>query len=286
MKIMKIFFRICEIIKEIQRRSNEHHATAYAAQLAYFIILSIFPLLIFLFSIFGRFSLDSERIIKILLNILPQESAIVISNYIQNMVYIEHMEVMPVFAFATLLAASRGMTALIQALNVAYGVKENRGYILRKLMGVLYTFVLVLILLITAILPMMSRKFFDVVILYFPLTKPFFDIFEHFRWILVYGFTIFGVLWIYKAIPNKKLKMEDTIYGSIFAILGWLIMSFGFSYFVNHFANYSILYGSLAALIILMMWFYFTAIIIIIGGEINSMTADGLIKPISFNKKL
>ena len=282
---MKNFLKTCELVKELKRRIVAHHGTAYAAQLAYFLVLSLFPLLIFLLSIFGRFSLNSEKIIKFLLNILPKESAVVISNYIQNMVYIDHMEVVPVFAFATLLAASRGMTALVQALNVAYGVNDSKGYIVRKLKGMVYTLILVVILLITSLLPIMSRKFFDFIILYFPMTKSFFDIFQYLRWILVYGSMIFGVFWIYKIVPSRKLKIEDTVYGSIFAIFGWIIMSSAFSYFVRHFANYSLLYGSLAALIILMMWFYFTAIIIIIGGEINAMTAEGIIKAFRVNRK-
>lgn len=280
------FNKIWRLIKEIEVRAEKHHITAYAGQLSYFIILSIFPLLIFLFSLLGQFSLDSERIVRFLINILPQESAVIISNYIQNMVYIEHMELMPVFAIATLFAASRGITALIQALNVAYGVSEKKGFVLRKLVGMFYTFVFVIILIVTTILPMMSRKIFEVIILYFPLTKPFIDIFEQMRWLLIYGFIILGVLWVYKVLPSKKLKMEETIYGSAFAIVAWVTMSYVFSYFVQHFANYSFLYGSLAALITLMIWLYFTAIIIIIGGEINSMTADGFIKPMRFNRKI
>ncbi|MFR5402705.1 MAG: YihY/virulence factor BrkB family protein, partial [Clostridium sp.] len=76
---------------------------------------------------------------------------------------------------------------------------------------------------------------------------------------------------IYRYTPSKRTDWSEAIPGAVFVTLGWITVSLAFSFYVNNFANYSRIYGSLATIFVLMTWLYISSIIIIIGGEINSV---------------
>lgn len=85
---------------------------------------------------------------------------------------------------------------------------------------------------------------------------------------------LFVLISIYYIAPNKKLTLKSVLPGSIFTLIGWVILSFGYSIYVKFFTKYTIIYGSLGALILFMIWFWFLGIILVLGGEINAILWD------------
>lgn len=203
------------------------------------------------------------------------DSAVIISEYIEGIVLFEETGYIPVVAFFTLYTASRGVEALTRALNVAYRVKEHRGFFKQKIYGILYTLTFMVLIVILTILPIMGEEFLSLVSGFLPLTTEFIRFFAFFRWFFITGFMIVFIFLMYLVLPTKKLHFGDIWKGAAFAIGLWMLMSYGFSYFVSNFGRYSIIYGSLAAIIILMVWLYFTGIVLMIGAEINSVLLDG-----------
>ncbi|WP_084038554.1 YihY/virulence factor BrkB family protein [Brochothrix campestris] len=102
------------------------------------------------------------------------------------------------------------------------------------------------------------------------------NIFERYdimRWgIVVLGIFVALVL-LYRFLPHHKIKFRETLIGSAFTSIGWLVFSYLFSIFIDNFSNYSAIYGSIGAVIILMLWFYLSGIIVLIGGMINAAYA-------------
>lgn len=266
-----------DILWELRYRYREHQITALSAQLAFFLILSLFPFLIFLLSLFGRFSLDPQVVIRILTGIIPMDSAVIISEYVEDIILYEETSYIPIIGLFTLYTASRGVEALIRAFNVAYRVSDIKGFFKQKLYGIIYTLTFVLMIMILTVLPIMGEEFLSVASQFLPLTMEFIKLFAFVRWFFIAGIMIFTVILMYLILPTKKLRFRDVWKGSTFAIVLWLIMSYGFSFFVSNFGRYSIIYGSLAAVIILMVWLYFTGIILMIGAELNSIFLDGFI---------
>lgn len=266
-----------DILWELRYRYREHQITALSAQLAFFLILSLFPFLIFLLSLFGRFSLDPQVVIRILTGIIPMDSAVIISEYVEDIILYEETSYIPIIGLFTLYTASRGVEALIRAFNVAYRVSDYKGFFKQKLYGIIYTLTFVLMIMILTVLPIMGEEFLSVASQFLPLTMEFIKLFAFVRWFFIAGIMIFTVILMYLILPTKKLRFRDVWKGSTFAIVLWLIMSYGFSFFVSNFGRYSIIYGSLAAVIILMVWLYFTGIILMIGAELNSIFLDGFI---------
>lgn len=264
-----------DLLWELRYRYREHQITALSAQLAYFLLLSIFPFLIFLLSLFGRLSLNPKLVINILTEILPMDSAVIISEYIEGIVLFEETGTLPIAALVTLYTASRGVEALTRALNVAYRVDEIRGFFKQKIYGILYTFTFIVMIVILTILPIMGEEFLSLVSNFLPLTLDFIEMFSFVRWFFIVGIMVLTIFLIYLVLPTKKLRFKDIWKGATFAIFMWMLMSYGFSYFVSTFGRYSIIYGSLAAVIILMVWLYLTGIILMIGAELNSILLDG-----------
>jgi membrane protein len=85
-------------------------------------------------------------------------------------------------------------------------------------------------------------------------------------------FVVFMLL--YWIAPNRKLYLKSVIPGAIFATLGWILVSLGFSMYVSSFANYSATYGSIGGIIVLMMWLYFSGTILMVGGQINAVMQE------------
>ncbi len=266
-----------DLFHELNYRYGEHQITALSAQLAYFMLLSLFPFLIFLFSIFAKFSLSTDIIINALENSLPEDSVIMIVDYLQSMVLIDNSRYLTIAAIATLYAASKGVEAITRALNVAYRVEENPSFIKQKFFGMLYTVSFMIILLILTILPILGREFLSLLSLVFPMSLEFIEEVVFIKWVSTFVVIIIAVTMIFLVLPNKKLKFSEIWQGALFTIVSWSLMSYGFSYFVSNFGRYSIIYGSLAAVIILMLWLYFTGLVIIIGAELNSIVIDGYI---------
>lgn len=94
---------------------------------------------------------------------------------------------------------------------------------------------------------------------------------EFLRYILVIFMMILIFASIYRYTPSKRLKWKEVFPGAIACTVGWLVVSLGFSFYINNFSNYSKIYGGLGAVIILITWLYLTSIILITGGEINSI---------------
>lgn len=172
---------------------------------------------------------------------------------------------------AALWSASNGMTALMNAFNVAYDVEDGRNAIVLKLMSVFFTIIMVVVFGIAIALPIFGQQIGN--LLFGPLGLE-----SELRWVfslvkivlpLIVTFIVFITL--YALAPNIKIKILSVIPGAAFTTIAWLGSSALFGLYVNNFANYSKTYGSIGGIIILMIWLFLTGLIIIIGAEINAV---------------
>lgn len=259
------------LISEINNRFRENNISAYGAQIAYLLILSLFPFLIFLISVLAIFSLSIDSILNVLAKVGPHEVVAMVSDYIRLYLPEKSMNVLSVSFLATIWSASRGVNILLKALNRAYDVKENRSFFKRRILAMLFTIFLAFSIVLALVIPSMGMDFLLWVSKYLPITTFMIRIWYYIRWLVVIFILLLLIGLLYYIAPNKKIKLKDTMAGTIFAVFGWIIISLGFSYFVNNFRNYTIVYGSLAAIIVLMIWFYISGVILIAGGELNSI---------------
>lgn len=252
-------------------RIGKDDASGLSAQLSYYFMLSLFPMLLFLLSIVPVVGVKQSTIRDMIKEHVPPDYAPQVSSIIGDIMDNASGGLLSIGLIVALWSASNGMTALMNSFNVAYDVEDSRNFIVSKLLSVLFTLALIVVLPLTLILPTFGEQISS--LLFGPI-----GLGDQVKWVfniirvilpLIVVFVAFMVL--YTLAPNVKIKMMSVIPGSIFATVVFLVGSYLFGIYISNFANYSKTYGSIAGIIILMLWLYITGFIIIIGAEINAI---------------
>lgn len=246
-----------------------------AAQLAYYFLFALFPLLIFLTSIFGfAVGSDSElrtSLFKYLGSVLPASALELVNTVITEVSNSSSGGKLTLGLFLALWAASSGMESLTQALNRTYEIKETRPWWKRRLMALFLTIVLALSIISALTVVLFGGQIVD----YFAATYGFgaavAAVWKAAQWLVVLAFILLAFSLIYYFSPDvREQRWYFITPGSVVGVALWLLISFAFRIYLQYFDSYSATYGSLGAVIILMLWLYFTGAAILIGGQINS----------------
>lgn len=245
-----------------------------SAQLAYFFLLSLFPLLLFSITLIGYFPLDEEIILDLLSSVAPAETMDFISSNISSIINEQKGGLLSLSIIATLWPASNGVNAITKALNRAYKVEENRPFLIGRLIAIILTISMIGIIVIAILLPILGRTIGVYLFSLLGLSDDFIQLWEALRWTISSMVFFIVFLFLYKFAPNHKVYLKDVVLGALFATISWQGVSYGFSYYVEKIGDYSATYGSLGAVIVLMIWFYLSGFIIIVGGVINAIRED------------
>lgn len=262
------------LLKKLWHRIKEDDLSGLSAQLAYYFLLSLFPLLIFLFTLLPYISISQDYMLGLLKGYAPAEAMDLIKKNLQDVMDHRHGGLLSFGILGTIWSASNGINALVLAFNKAYNVKETRSFIVSRGMAVLLTFGMVFVLIAAVLLPVFGKQIGLFLFSQFGFSKEFVTIWNMLRWIIsaLILFLLFTVL--YWIAPNMKLRCKTAFPGAAFATVGWILSSLALSFYVGNFGHYSATYGSIGAIIILMIWMYITAFIILLGGEINAFYSD------------
>ncbi len=174
-------------------------------------------------------------------------------------------------------SASKGVSKIILAINVAYGLEDDHSMIKNKIFGFLYTFILIFILIFLFLLRIYSNGILNLIENVLQLVNSSFSL-EKFTWLinLVSGILppiilILGLSLLYKCAPYNnsiKISFKDAFVGSISTTIMITITSFAYSFFLNNMSNMSVIYGALAGIIALLVWMLLFSLTIILGAEI------------------
>lgn len=256
---------------EFIQRLKDADISGFSAQLAYFFLLSFFPLLIFLMTLLPFLNIDPDQVYLFLNAILPDQVYSLISGTISEVLENRNSGLLSIGFIATIWSASKGVDALIKSINRSYDKDETRPFIIARLVSVIFTFLLVGLIIIALLLSVFGRQIGVVLFSHFGIAVEFLNVWNSIR-SLIPPLLIFTVLTVmYWIIPNMKLYLRSVLLGSAVATIAWLVLSYGFSYYVSNFANYSATYGSIGGIIILMLWLYFTGMILMASGQINAI---------------
>ncbi len=257
-------------LKEISRRYQNHQITAFSAQMAFFLFLSIFPLAMFILSLASRLNVDIDSAIKGINSGLPKDTREMLVNLINNYLKNDSVSLISISGVTALWSASRGVSSLRTAFNAAYGKEETRNPLIVKLISMFYTLIFIISIIITLALPAFGRDFFNWLDNFIDIPDYIVTFFYLLRFGLSFIVYVFFILMIHTALPAGKLKYKETIFGTLFSVVAWFLLARGFNIFVSSFTNYAIVYGGLASIVTLMMFLYFLSIVMMMGAEINS----------------
>lgn len=260
---------LIRMIRAFSAKLRDDSISAFAAQAAFFIILSFFPFVIFLLTLLRYIPFFSGDIITLPVGLFPEAISPYIESILKELVQNSSGTVLSVAVIAALWSASRGVLALTRGLNAVYGHKETRNYFVIRSISTLYTLIFAILLIISLGLLVFGNQIYQFILEKIPFLGDFALVIMSIRSLTsMILFTLFFVL-LYKLLPNGKSKFLYELPGAIFTAAGWLLFSYLFSYYIDHMGNFSYTYGSLTAIIICMLWLYFCMYILFIGAEIN-----------------
>ncbi len=257
--------------RELIKRIGEHNIFGYGAQMAYFFVLSIFPFMIFLFGILSNLSMSYSGFFDGIAKIVPKEVVMVMGDYVSDLVPQASINYLSISALITIWSASRGIHALRQAMDRAYGVISVKKFWRKRVLSIVYTMTLMTAIVFALTLPSMGKDFVNFIEYTFSLDLGFVKILLAYRWPFIIGFFFIVISFFYYVSFDRHDKLREVIPGTLFAMIGWVALSALFSEFVNNFGRYTLIYGSLGAMVVLMVWFYMSSIVLMLGGEINSI---------------
>lgn len=263
------------LTKRVWAEIQEDDVFGRAAQLSYYFLLALFPLLIFLTSVIG-FALGSEgglrsSLFSYLAQVMPPSAYTLIEG---TMVEISNASSGSKLSFgllAALWAASNGMGAISEALNIAYDVKESRPWWKHRLGAIGLTVALSVLIITALLLVLYGGRIFEGLAANFGLGSAFVTAWKIAQWPIVLAFMLLAFALIYYFAPDiREQKWAWITPGAALGVALWLLASFGFRTYLHFFDSYSNTYGSLGAVIILMLWLYLTGLAVLIGGELNA----------------
>lgn len=260
-----------EIILTLIAKSKRDDIFALASQMAYYLILSFFPFIIFLFTLIGFSSISPDEVLNALNSILPKATVQLVNYTIKEIFTYQSGGLLGLSIFLTIWTASSGFRAFLKGVDKAYNIHENRSFIKRSIISYLSTIMLAITIIITLTLLVFGKVIENYLIQVLPFSEIIVFIWELLRYGLIIVVLILIFTTIYKFSPSKKIKWREALPGAIITTFGWLIISVAFSFYITNFSNYSRIYGSLAAVFILMIWLFLSAIIFLFGLELNSV---------------
>lgn len=261
---------ILTVFKNILKRIDEHKITVYAAQATLFVVISVIPFTMLLISIIKYIiPFDKADIMGFVNPFLHQNLMPVVDAVLNEIFSGSTISVVSVATIATVWAASKGMMALVLGLESVYDTGSRRGYVERRLFAFVYTLFFVVIVAAALLFSAAGRYFVGLFVSHNPVFSGIADFIDEFP--VVIHMLILAVVCglLYKILPGRGLTFVNQIPGALFAALGWVCFSAGYSYYINRFADYSYIYGSLTAVVLLILWLYFCMNIFLLGAELN-----------------
>ncbi len=246
-----------------------------AAKLAYYFLLALFPLLIFLTSLIGLVLGAGTGLRHALFNylsqVMPSSAFELIDKTMWEVSNASGAGKISFGLLAALWAAASGVGAMMDSLNAAYESKERRSWWKQRLIALALTIALSILIIGAVIVIFGGSKIAEHLGASYGFSDAFVITWKILQWPIALAFMLLSFALIYYFAPDVRDQNWKWITpGSAIGVALWLLVSFAFKGYLHFFDSYSKTYGSLGAVIVLMLWLYLTGAAVLVGGEINA----------------
>ncbi|MDD2053767.1 YihY/virulence factor BrkB family protein [Pseudomonas putida] len=254
--------------------------STYASALAYQMLFSLFPFLLFLIALIGFLHLpDFFSWLRLQSELVLPPQALEQVNPVIDQLQQSKGGLLSVGIVIALWTASAGVRLMMSAMNAAYDVVEGRPIWKRLPLSIFYTVGIAVMLLAAAGLMVTGPQVMSWLAGQIGMEDFVVTLWTILRWPVIVFLLMFAVALIYYVMPDVKQKFRFITPGSVLAVVVWIIASLGFGYYVKTFADYNAMYGSIGAIIVLLLYFYISAAVLLLGAEMNAviehMSAEG-----------
>ena len=249
------------------------HVGAYAAQTSYFFMLCMIPIILLLLTLVQYTPVTKADVMTAVIQVFPTSVDSLITSIV-NQVYNQSTGVIPITIIVALWSAGKGVLAVTTGLNCVYKCREARNYIFLRIRATIYTLMFLVVILLLLILSVFGNSLNIFIAEHVPIMKRFADKLIEARIIITPVVLIVFSLLSYKFLPNRRDKLLRQLPGAVFTAIGWMVVSWIFSVYVDIFKGFSSMYGSLTTIVLIMLWMYFCMYSLLLGGELNMWVKD------------
>jgi membrane protein len=260
------------LIKQSVKEFLEDDMITYASALAYQVLFSIFPFVIFLVALLGFLRLSNffEWLNMHAQIVFPQQAMEQVNKVIAEL----QQQKGGLLSFGMIVAlwsASAAVRATMNALNVAYDVSEGRPAWKIYPLSILYTIGVAAMLILAVVLMMIGPQAVQWLAHQVGIEQIFVALWAWLRWPVALFLLTLAVAVIYYVAPDVEQEFRFITPGATLAVIVWIVMSLAFNYYVSNFGNYSATYGSIGAIIVLLLYFFISAAVLLFGAELNAV---------------
>jgi membrane protein len=254
---------------------QRNHTLQMAAALSYYFVLSLFPALIFLSAVVAYLPVPNlfDQALILMARFLPPDSMALVRRVLADVITPNRGAFLSFGLLGALWAASGGFSAAIEALNIAYDVKDDRPFWKTRPLAMVLALITGFLLLLALSVMIVGPRFGEWLAARVHLSKLFVLLWPYIHWSVAVGFTILAVEALYFLAPNIKQRFLATLPGAVLAVGCWVGLSYLLGLYFRHFANFNKTYGTFGAAIALMTWLYWTGFAMLVGAELNAELA-------------
>ncbi len=256
-----------KLIYRFMVKMRNDRVRAHSAEAAFFIIMSVFPILMLLLTLIQFTPLTQEEVVMTIEQITPFETSGLLKPVVSS-VFSQSPALLSWSAIVAVWVAGKGVMGLTDGLNSIYRIEETRNYFLLRFRAACYTVVLVVALAISLGVLVFGYTIQTYFSKWFPFLKKFSDMMM-LPTAIALVMLVFLFLMMYMFLPNRRRKFRAQIPGAIFTSVAWAVFSYAFSIYLDYAVNMSVIYGSLTTLVVVMLWLYFCMYLFFLGAEIN-----------------
>jgi membrane protein len=260
-------------LKKAAKRVSDNDAAGRAAQLSYYFVFALFPFLFFLVTLAAYLPTQGalDALMARLDPIMPDEALDIIQNQLTSLTTQQRPHFLTVSIALSLWSASRGVDALRAALNLSYDVKESRPWWRVQAMALLVTIASSALMLLAVAALALGTGVGQWIAVRLHVDQFWPLLWSWLRWpVTAIGIMLVLAL-LYYFLPDVKQQWRFITPGSVVGTLLWLLLTWGFSIYVEHFGSYDKTYGAIGGVIVLMTWFYISGFVFLLGGEMNAL---------------
>ena len=264
---MRMVYRLFYIFRDFNWQMTRKNIGAFAASTAFFLFLSMIPLLMSLCAILPYTNLTEANLISAITRFTPDAMEVLVVGIVSD-VYARSEGTITIFAIVTIWSASKAMLALIHGLNAVNDFEERRNYFVLRFIASFYTVIMLVAMILALIVMVFGNVIVDLLLADIPPLHILVQFIMHFRFLFTWVILTLIFSMIYAYVPNSKMRFKAQIPGAAFSAVMWGAASYAFSVYVDHFNGFGT-YGGLTTVVILMFWFYLLMYILLIGAHIN-----------------
>lgn len=253
----------------------QKHTLQMAAALSYYCVLSLFPALILLSAAVTYLPIPDlfNQILSLMGDCLPADVMSLIRRVLADIITPNRGAFLSFGVLGTLWTVSGGFAATIEALDIAYGISDDRPFWKTRPLAVALAFVTGLLLLIALPVMVVGPKVGEWFAGRVHLSAQFVLLWPYIHWTIAITLAILAVEALYLLAPNVKQRLLTILPGSALAVSCWVVLSHLLGTYFRHFGTFNKTYGTLGAAIALMIWLYWMGFALLLGAELNAELA-------------